>query len=97
MTLDLSSKLDKKAYATHMAALKESLRPLSRHATARRISSILVFEGWDAAGKGGAIRRVTRALDARFYRIIPIAAPTDESKPIITCGASGVICHALVA
>ena len=53
---------------------------LSRHATAKRISSILVFEGWDAAGKGGAIRRVTRALDARFYRVIPIAAPTDEEQ-----------------
>jgi len=39
-----------------------------------------VFEGWDAAGKGGAIRRVTAALDARDYRVIPVAAPTDEEK-----------------
>jgi polyphosphate kinase 2 (PPK2 family) len=43
-------------------------------------SAIAVFEGWDAAGKGGAIRRVTGALDARDYRVIPIAAPTDEEK-----------------
>ena len=79
-TLDLSKQLDKKAYATHMAALQGSLNLLSRQATRKHISSILVFEGWDAAGKGGAIRRVTRALDARFYRIIPIAAPTDEEQ-----------------
>ena len=39
-----------------------------------------VFEGWDAGGKGGAIRRLTAALDARDYRVIPIAAPTDEER-----------------
>jgi polyphosphate kinase 2 (PPK2 family) len=38
----------------------------------------MAFEGWDAAGKGGAIRRVTAALDARSYRIVPVAAPSDE-------------------
>jgi polyphosphate kinase 2 (PPK2 family) len=41
---------------------------------------ILVFEGWDAAGKGGIIRRLTPALDARDYQIIPIAAPSDEER-----------------
>ena len=46
----------------------------------RGVSTILVFEGWDAAGKGGAIRRVTGALDARDYQVIPIAAPTDEER-----------------
>ena len=39
-----------------------------------------MLEGWDAAGKGGAIRRTTRALDARQYRLIPIAAPTEEER-----------------
>jgi AMP-polyphosphate phosphotransferase len=39
-----------------------------------------VFEGWDAAGKGSAIRRMTAALDARSYQLIPIAAPTDEAR-----------------
>ena len=43
-------------------------------------SLIVVFEGADAAGKGGAIRRVAGALDARFYAIVPIAAPTDEER-----------------
>jgi len=41
---------------------------------------VTVFEGWDASGKGGAIRRVTRALDARLYKVISVAAPTDEEK-----------------
>ena len=40
----------------------------------------LVFEGPDAAGKGGAIRRVLSALDARQYRVVSVAAPTDEEK-----------------
>jgi polyphosphate kinase 2 (PPK2 family) len=39
-----------------------------------------VLEGWDAAGKGGIIRRVTRAIDARSYRVITISAPTDEER-----------------
>ncbi|PCJ21732.1 MAG: hypothetical protein COA96_15350 [SAR86 cluster bacterium] len=43
-------------------------------------NAVLVFEGWDAGGKGSAIRRVTAAMDARLYRVIPIAAPTDEEK-----------------
>ena len=41
---------------------------------------MLVFEGWDAAGKGGAIQRLSYALNARNYKIIPIAAPTDEER-----------------
>jgi polyphosphate kinase 2 (PPK2 family) len=39
-----------------------------------------VFEGMDAAGKGSTIRRVTQALDARHYRVVPIAAPSDEER-----------------
>ncbi len=51
-----------------------------RAAAARGRSIVWVFEGWDAAGKGGAIRRLTSALDARDFRVIPIAKPTDEEK-----------------
>jgi AMP-polyphosphate phosphotransferase len=39
-----------------------------------------VFEGWDAAGKGGGIRRLTEAIDSRLCRVIPVAAPTDEER-----------------
>ena len=56
------------------------LNLLERQAGAAGISTILVFEGWDAAGKGGAIRRVTSALEARQSQVIPIAAPTDEER-----------------
>jgi polyphosphate:AMP phosphotransferase len=51
-----------------------------RFAAERGRSIVWVFEGWDAAGKGGAIRRLTSALDARDFRVIPIAKPTDEEK-----------------
>jgi polyphosphate kinase 2 (PPK2 family) len=44
------------------------------------VSSVLVFEGWDAAGKGGVIRRITQAMAVRDYRIVPIAAPTEEER-----------------
>ena len=41
---------------------------------------MVVFEGWDASGKGGNIRRITAAMDPRTYRVISVAAPTDEEK-----------------
>src|SRR6185312_6732917 len=53
---------------------------LTRHRKFRQRSVIAVFEGVDAAGKGGAIRRVVWPLDARNYRVIPIAAPTEEER-----------------
>jgi len=56
------------------------LNRLHRKAAAQGLSTVLVFEGWDAAGKGGAIRRVTAALDARNFQVIPIAAPNDEER-----------------
>ena len=51
-----------------------------RAAFEKKRSSVVVFEGWDAAGKGGNIRRITAAIDPRTYRVISIAAPTDEEK-----------------
>jgi polyphosphate kinase 2 (PPK2 family) len=78
--LDLTLALDKKAFQTGLAKLQARLHVLERKALNRGISTIAVFEGWDAAGKGGAIRRITAALDARWYQVIPIAAPTDEER-----------------
>lgn len=54
------------------------LDTLVRDARFAKRSLVVVFEGMDAAGKGGAIRRVTAALDVRRYQVVPIAAPTDE-------------------
>jgi len=76
--LDLSLKLEKPAYEKRMAELQGTLGELARRLRKRQRSAIFLFEGSDAAGKGGAIRRLVWALDARQYRIIPIAAPTDE-------------------
>lgn len=78
--LDLSLKLDKPSYRKELEKYQGKLNELTRHALAAKRSSILVFEGWDAAGKGGAIRRLTEAMDARHYQVIPIAAPTDEER-----------------
>ena len=44
------------------------------------MATVLAFEGWDAAGKGSAIRRVTKAIDPRLYRVVGIAAPTEEER-----------------
>jgi AMP-polyphosphate phosphotransferase len=78
--LDLGKELEKKEYRKVLAQLQGRLSVLSRTARERKVSTIVVLEGWDAAGKGGIIRRVTRAIDARSYRVITIAAPTDEER-----------------
>ncbi len=79
-SLDLSLKLDKKKYTSLLSKYQRKLNKLARQAHEKKLSSILVFEGWDAGGKGGAIRRLTHAIDARNYQVIPIAAPTDEER-----------------
>ena len=79
-TLDLSQKLARKKYEAELEAHQGKLNLLSRDPDFRKISVIAMFEGNDAAGKGGSIRRVTQALEARLYKIIPIAAPTDEER-----------------
>jgi polyphosphate:AMP phosphotransferase len=78
--LDLSLSLDKKTYKKELAFYNAKLAGLHQKAVQRKISVTLVFEGPDAAGKGGAIRRITNALDARFYKVYPFAAPTDIEK-----------------
>jgi AMP-polyphosphate phosphotransferase len=78
--LDLSQKLDKETYERELERLERRLALSTRAAPYRDVSVMAVFEGADAAGKGGAIRRITAALDARQYRIVPIAAPTEEER-----------------
>ncbi|MEO8409331.1 MAG: polyphosphate:AMP phosphotransferase, partial [Propionivibrio sp.] len=78
--LDLDQHLDKKVYATQLAKWQGRLAELVRHPDFKKHSLILAFEGADAAGKGGSIRRVTAAIDARQYQIIPVAAPTEEER-----------------
>ncbi|MGL1832543.1 polyphosphate:AMP phosphotransferase [Rhodocyclaceae bacterium SMB388] len=84
-TLDLNQPLPKKDYSELLEVLQGRLALLTRDQAFANRSLVLVFEGVDAAGKGGAIRRVTAAMDIRRYRVIPIAAPTDEelAKPYL--------------
>ncbi len=74
------TRLKRKSYDERLALAQARLNALSRDERMRRSSLVLVFEGMDAAGKGSTIRRVTRALDARYYRVVPIAAPTEEER-----------------
>lgn len=78
--VDLTRTVSAKDYSSRLARLQGKLNRLSRTAWEKKVSSVLVFEGWDAAGKGGTVRRLTSAMDARLYRVVPIAAPTDEER-----------------
>lgn len=78
--LDLTKALAKERYERELAKLQGRLALLTRHRRFMEHSVVCVFEGMDAAGKGGAIRRLTAALDARLYHTIPVAAPTDEER-----------------
>jgi polyphosphate:AMP phosphotransferase len=78
--LDLSQKVTHAAYEAQLDKWQGRLAALTQSNRFRDHSLILAFEGADAAGKGGAIRRVTSALDARQYVSVPIAAPTQEEK-----------------
>jgi polyphosphate:AMP phosphotransferase len=77
---DLSAKLGPRDYKERLATLQGRLNKLTRAKRFRERSAVFVFEGSDAAGKGGAIRRAAGGIDARFFRIVPVAAPTDEER-----------------
>ncbi|MEX0295396.1 polyphosphate:AMP phosphotransferase [Pseudomonas putida] len=78
--LDMTLHLDKQDYQEQLVTEQARLAGLLRHKHMRRHSLVAVFEGNDAAGKGGAIRRVAAALDPRQYRIVPIAAPSEDER-----------------
>jgi polyphosphate:AMP phosphotransferase len=79
-TLDLSRTLAERSYEQQLERWQGRLARAVRDKRFRDRSGVLVFEGVDAAGKGGAIRRLTGALDMRWVSIIPVAAPTDEER-----------------
>jgi polyphosphate:AMP phosphotransferase len=78
--LDLTKSLSKPEADAQVDRLQPRLNVLVGKLQKRKKSAILVFEGPDAAGKGGAIRRITWALDSRSYRLIPIGPPSDEER-----------------
>lgn len=79
-TLDLSLRLEPADYKRKLDKWQDRLATLTDDRRFRDIAVVAAFEGSDAAGKGGAIRRVTAALDPRRFRVQPIAAPSDEEK-----------------
>lgn len=78
--IDLTKSLTKEVYKEKLKKLQEKLFYLHNAMYKKRIPVILAFEGWDAGGKGGAIKRVTEALDPRGYEVVPVAAPNDEER-----------------
>lgn len=78
--MDMSLSLTKKQYNQELKAWQARVHLLQRNALKHKISTIILFEGPDASGKGGAVRRLTAAIDARQYQVLPIAAPTDEER-----------------
>lgn len=77
---DLTKNLEEKEYRKRIDELQKKLELLHSELYRLRIPVVLGFEGWDAAGKGGAIRRLTSHLDPRGYKVCPTAAPNDIEK-----------------
>ncbi len=76
--IDLKQKLAKEEYKEWLPKLKEELRGLQRKAYEAGVPVIVLFEGWDAAGKGESISELVEQLDARGYKVHPISAPLEE-------------------
>jgi len=76
--VDTSASLPYKKYKKQLTEQQLRLHDLSLRCREQQLGSVLVFEGWDAAGKGGVIRRITQSISARDAKVIPIAAPSDE-------------------
>jgi len=78
--VDLARRLDPEDYPKQLAKQQERFARLTQRKRFGRRSMVIVFEGHDAAGKGSAIRRITAALDARQYRVVPVGPPSDEER-----------------
>jgi polyphosphate kinase 2 (PPK2 family) len=74
---DLSKALTRAQYDRHRKIYQQRLWELEHEVYLRRLSVVMIYEGWDAAGKGGNIKRLVRRMDPRGYEVIPIAAPND--------------------
>ncbi len=79
-SLDLSLSLPRDEYMVQLARRQIQLRELGWQVYQQKRPVIIVFEGWDAAGKGGTIRRITEKLDPRGFTVWPISAPQGEDK-----------------
>jgi len=78
--IDLSKSLTREQYKKELDSLQKRLEALHNEVYRLRIPVVLGFEGWDAGGKGGAIKRLTSHLDPRGYQVNPTASPNDIEK-----------------
>jgi polyphosphate kinase 2 (PPK2 family) len=78
--VDLSLSLTREEYEKDLAGYQIRIRELEHEVYTRRLPVIILYEGWDAAGKGGNIKRLVQGMDPRGYEVIPIAAPNDVEK-----------------
>jgi polyphosphate:AMP phosphotransferase len=78
--VDLDQSLDWEEYHDELDALQDRIHELGHRIYRHRLPVVIVYQGWDAAGKGGNIRRLVRTLDPRGYEVVPISAPNDVEK-----------------
>jgi len=78
--VDLSLKFADKEYNDQLKKYQTKMRVLEHEIYKVRMPVVIAYEGWDAGGKGGNIKRLTGSLDPRGYEVIPIAAPSSEEK-----------------
>lgn len=78
--VDLSKTMGKEEYKKKLKQLQKELSKLHSEMYQKRVPVILAFEGWDAGGKGGAIKRITEPIDPRGYEVIPTASPNDIER-----------------
>jgi polyphosphate kinase len=74
------AKVDKKYYERELARLQVELVKQQEYIRARGLKVVVIFEGRDAAGKGGAIKRITETLNPRAARVVALAAPTERER-----------------
>ncbi|WP_319371546.1 polyphosphate:AMP phosphotransferase [uncultured Ilyobacter sp.] len=79
-SVNLVKSISRREYKKKLKKYKEKLMELEHEIYEKRIPVVLAYEGWDAAGKGGNIKRTVDRLDPRGYDVIPIAAPNDIEK-----------------
>lgn len=75
--VDLSLSLSREEYKQGLKKCQQRIFEIEHEIYVKRIPVIILYEGWDASGKGGNIRRLTQSMDPRGYEVIPVAAPND--------------------
>lgn len=78
--VDLSKDLKKEVYKEKLGNLEKKLSLLHNRMYKEKVPVIIALEGWDAAGKGGAIKRITEKIDPRGYEVVPISSPNDLER-----------------